>query len=150
MWRCSWLYWSDTGVVGKIERASMDGDARQVLHETGLLLPRGLTLDYELYWMDSIRIESSNVDGSDRRLITSIPFVNGFQLSFFDNVLYWIDLDFDILFSVTAAGSQVTVLIDGFSFGSGIEVVSENRQQLTGTVASYDITEYGLVGRLYC
>lgn len=131
----------------------MDGDARQVLHETGLVLPRGLTLDYEnqvLYWMDFNRIESSNVDGSDRRLITSIPFVNGFQLSFFDNVLYWTDLDFDTIFSVTAAGSQVTVLIDGFSFGSGIEVVSENRQQLTGTVASYDITEYGLVGRLYC
>ena len=113
----------------------MDGDARQVLHETQLVSPRGLTLDYEnqvLYWIDVSRIESSNVDGSDRRLITSVPFVNGFQISFYDDVLYWTDLNFDAIFSITAAGNQITALITDFSFGSGIEVVSENRQQLTG------------------
>ena len=38
-----------------IERASMDGTSRTVLHSTGLASAYGLTLDYDsqtLYWTD--------------------------------------------------------------------------------------------------
>jgi len=44
------------GDVAKIERASMDGDARRTLHNTDLVWPNGLTLDYQnqvLYWIDA-------------------------------------------------------------------------------------------------
>jgi len=64
------LFWTDASTSNpKIERASMDGTSRTVLHSTGLTFPSGITLDYTsqtLYWIDAarLRIESSGVDGS--------------------------------------------------------------------------------------
>ena len=136
---CSWMYWSDWGVVAKIERASMDGRSRQIIHSSQLVWPNGLTLDYQnqvLYWIDGSldKIESSNVDGTNRRLILSLALSSlnyqGFALSFFNNTLYWSDWGRDMVFSVFANGTSITSLLQGFSIPTGIEVVSENRQQL--------------------
>ena len=133
------MYWSDWGVVAKIERASMDGRSRQTLHGSQLVWPNGLTLDYQnqvLYWIDGSldKIESSNVDGTNRRLIatfaSSTPNYQGFSLSFFNNTLYWSDWGRNMIFSIFANGSSLTALIQGFTLPTGIEVVSENRQQL--------------------
>lgn len=123
------------GSSAKIERASMDGDGRQVLHNTQLERPNGLSLDYQnqvLYWADAglDKIESSNVDGSNRQLITSVTSFNAFAITLFDNVIYWSDLNADAVFSVTTTGTSVTLLIHRFSIPTGIEVVSEGRQQL--------------------
>ena len=78
-----WLYWTETSISNpKIERASMDGTSRTVLHNTGLIFPSGITLDYTtqtLYWIDAgrLRIESSNVDGSNRQTVTTVnAFLN--------------------------------------------------------------------------
>ena len=133
------MYWSDWGAVATIERASMDGRARQILHNSLLVWPNGLTLDYQnqvLYWIDGSldKIESSNVDGTNRRLILSLALSSlnyqGFALSFFNNTLYWSDWGRDMVFSVFANGTSITSLLQGFSVPTGIEVVSENRQQL--------------------
>ena len=35
---CSWMYWSDWGDAPTIERASMDGRAREILHNTQLFM----------------------------------------------------------------------------------------------------------------
>ena len=61
------MYWTDT------ERASMDGTSREVLHNTNLVWPTALTLDYDtqtLYWLDASldKLETSHVNGSNRRL----------------------------------------------------------------------------------
>lgn len=63
-----WFYWTDRG-INTIERASMDGSTRMVLHETNLRDPYALTINYDeqmLYWADFTlnKIESSYVDGS--------------------------------------------------------------------------------------
>ena len=136
---CSWMYWSDWGAVGTIERASMDGRARQILHNSQLMRPNGLTLDYQnqvLYWIDAIldKIESSNVNGTNRQLIkilvSSSPNYYPFSMSFFNNILYWSDWGTDKIYSMFANGTSLTSLIRGFRLATGIEVVSENRQQL--------------------
>ena len=40
-----WIFWSDWGRYPRIERAGLDGSHREVLHETGVGWPNGLTLD---------------------------------------------------------------------------------------------------------
>ena len=130
------MYWSDWGGVRKIERASMDGEARQILHNSRLLWPFGLTLDYQnqvLYWIDATldRIESSNVDGTNRQLIAAfVSNYHAFAISFFNDILYWSDWNTDMIHSIFANGTLLRSLTYRFSFPTGIEVVSENRQQL--------------------
>ena len=133
------MYWSDWGAVATIERASMDGRVRQVLYNTQLVWPFGLTLDYQnqvLYWIDASldKIESSNVDGTNRTLIANLasssPNYHPFSVSFFNSVLYWSDWGTDMIHSLFANGTSLTSLIDGLSFATGIEVVSRSRQQL--------------------
>ena len=133
---CSWMYWSDWGDIPKIEHASMDGQARQILHNTQLVRPNGLTLDYQnqvLYWIDASldRIESSNVDGTNRTLIANFsPNYHPFSMSFFNNILYWTDWGTDKIHSIFANGTSLTSLIRRFRLATGIEVVSGSRQQL--------------------
>ena len=88
------LYWTDSGIPAKIERASMDGTSREVLHSTGLVRPNALTLDYDnqiLYWMDAFlnKLESSNADGSNRKLLLTTQIFHPFGITFFQNRLYW-------------------------------------------------------------
>ena len=54
----------------------MDGGNRQVIADTRLYWPNGLTLDYtnnKLYWVDAKHhiIESANLDGSNRKAVIS-------------------------------------------------------------------------------
>ena len=60
------MYWTDAG-RDVIERATMDGNSRMILHSSGLTNALGITLDYDnqvLYWVDRSlkRIESSAVN----------------------------------------------------------------------------------------
>jgi len=91
-----WMYWTDWGTVAKIEKASMDGRNRSVIHNTSLVWPNGLTLDYStqvLYWADASldKIESSNVDGSNRRVLVNIAGYHPFGITLFEDTLYFSD-----------------------------------------------------------
>lgn len=55
-----WMYWSDWGDNGKIERAGMDGSNRNVILWDNIRWVNGLTLDYvnkRLFW---VRISQNN------------------------------------------------------------------------------------------
>lgn len=48
------MYWTDWGASPRIERAGMDGSHRQVIIESNVKWPNGLTLDLErkrVYWV---------------------------------------------------------------------------------------------------
>ena len=65
------MYWSDWGVVPKIERSNLGGTDRTVLLSSGLRRPLGLTIDYDqerLYWVDddTDTVEMSDLDGGHR------------------------------------------------------------------------------------
>ena len=68
------LYFTDWGTTPRIEKASMDGQQRQVLADKSLFWPNGLTIDYagaRVYWADAKHhvIESSGLDGQGRKVI---------------------------------------------------------------------------------
>ncbi|EDO43726.1 predicted protein, partial [Nematostella vectensis] len=97
-----YLYWTDWGYNARIERAGMDGDAstRTIIISGELGWPNGLTIDYtikRLYWADARlkRIESSRLDGSDRRLIADIAPQHPFAITVFENYLYYTDWNRD-------------------------------------------------------
>ena len=74
----------------------MDGTARTLLHNTSLIWPYALTIDIgtqTLYWADDFfdKVESSGVDGSNRRLITSTRINSPYSLAILNTTLYLTD-----------------------------------------------------------
>ena len=97
-----WLYWSDWGERALIERASMDGRQRQAIVSSGLVWPNGLTMDItsqSLYWADAMldKIESSNADGSNRHVLTTLGVFHPFSLTVLESQLYWTDWEMDVI-----------------------------------------------------
>ena len=138
------MYWSDWGTVAKIEKASMDGKRRRVLHNTNLVWPNGITLDYGsqiLYWADANldRVESSSVDGSNRRIITVRGIFHPFDLTVFGDTLFLTDWILDQVLAVSLAptgglrsNSTVSLTSSLRNEPMGIHVVTPDRQP-TGT-----------------
>ena len=133
------MYWTDWGSNATIEKASMDGKNRTVIHNTSLTWPVALTLDYQtqvLYWADASleKIESSNVDGSNRQLLTTVGVGYPFGLALFNDTLYFTDWSGNSVKVVHVNGSNATTIFDGQSVlcgqPFGIAVVSEAKQPL--------------------
>ena len=120
-----------------IERASMDGSNRVVLHNTGLTWPNGLAIDYQLqrlYWADAFtdRIEYSSVDGTGREiLLTSAHGLqHPFGITISGDQIYWTDSANSSIYTAhkQAASSILTVYSDSLILPSGIEAVDPDRQ----------------------
>ena len=130
------MYWTDWGEPAKIERASLDGTNRRVLHNTEIGEPNGITIDYEaqvIYWTDSDRdaIEYSNVDGTSRQqLQTGLPYPYGItiegSLVFFTD---WIDVGVHTTHKRNLGSSNVTKYTNALTLQpTGIIAVAANRQ----------------------
>ena len=138
------MYWTDWGTIAKIEKSSMDGKNRSVIHNTGLVWPNGLTLDFQnqvLYWADANldKIESSNVDGSNRRLITNLTGLHPFGLALFRGILYYTDWTGSSVKRVDPRIGNVTDIIRGlYGLPFGIKAVNEQRQPI-GNILMYFI-----------
>ena len=134
-----WLYWTDWGQVAKIERISMDGNdsSRQILHNTDLAWPNCLTIDYStetLYWADAQlnKIETSKVDGSNRRILTTNLILHPFGLTYHSGYLYWSDWQTDqITMTQVSTPDNVSVVVSTLDTEPmGIEVVALSRQPI--------------------
>ena len=135
-----YMYWTDWGSVAKIERASMDGSDRRVLHNTGLTWPNGLTIDYlaqKIYWADASRdrIEYSNVDGSGRFIVLS-NLDHPFSITLAGDLLFWTDW-LNNAIHVThkisgTSGSNLTLYDNLRDRPFGIEAISPTRQAQNG------------------
>lgn len=118
----------------RIERASMDGTSRTILHSTGLSLVYGLALDYDnqiLYWADTTnnQIESSFTNGSNRVLVTSSGITDPFSITFYEGKLYWTDYTTNSIHTLTVSSpSTVSRLVSIGQDGFGIRVVARERQ----------------------
>ena len=136
------MYWSDWGEPAKIERASMDGSDRKVLHDTDLTWPNGLTIDYQLqrlYWADAFtdRIEYSSVDGTGREiLLTSAHGLqHPFGITISGNQIYWVDVVNGSVYTThKQAAVNIVKVYDEFVFAPrAIEAVDPNRQSTNST-----------------
>ncbi len=131
------MYWTDWGAIPKIERASMDGSNREVLHSTGLTWPNALTIDYadqRIYWADASldRIEYSNVDGSGREVLETEDngLGHAFSMTLDKNILYWTELsDFSVYSTHKLLGANIVPVYESLIFTPlGISAVSASRQ----------------------
>lgn len=129
------MYWTDAG-TNRIERATMDGNLRTILHSTGLSNVYGLTLDYQnqtLYWVDysNNRIERSSVTGSNRVILRS-SLRDPWGVTYHAGRLYWTDWYYDRIYSilVTSPASITTITSSLGGNPNGILVTTEERQPL--------------------
>ena len=132
------MYWSDWGSAASIEKASMDGTGRSVIHNTGIVWPNGLTLDIPtqtLYWADAFlrRLESSGVDGNNRRVISQVGINNPVAIAVNNPTLYFTDFSQGSIRRVSSSGGNATIIQ---SFASctrpfGIKVVDQSKQPLS-------------------
>ncbi len=133
------LYFTDWGGVGRIEKASLNGANRTVIHNTSLVWPNALTLDIPtqtLYWADANldKVERSGVDGQNRMLLAERGVDHPFGIVFANNTLYFTDWDDDTIKTLSASGGAVRTLHSVTAYTSsdlfGIQIVGPNRQQL--------------------
>ena len=126
-------------MVAKIERISMDGDnsTRKALHSTNLKWPNGITIDHNtqtLYWVDAglNKIESSNVDGSNRVLITTNQIFHPFGITYHNGYLYWSDWQTDRITKTSiSTPDDITVLVSRLGTEPmGLEVVTISKQPI--------------------
>ena len=135
---CRWLYWTDfDSTVPRIQRVSLDGTSKTILHDTGLSLPYCLTLDYDaqvLYWADYSRnrIERSNADGSNRGLLTTSLLNDAYSITFFNGQLYWTDLSHNRIVTASNTSSTSSYLTAAFGDMYGIKAITEDRQPKGG------------------
>lgn len=96
------MFWTDWGSSPKIERANMDGTARVVLVNSGIVWVNGISLDIKnkfLYWCDARldRIERIDFQGNNRKVVFLFfnpvggGFFHQFGLAVDGDVLYWTD-----------------------------------------------------------
>lgn len=115
-----WMFWSDWGKQGRIERAGLDGSHRQVIVSQDIKWPNGITLDLvnqRLIWVDAklSSISSCNYDGSDRTLIlrSADTLHHPFSISVFEDYVYWSDWDTQAIFRANKfKGSNVSAITD--------------------------------------
>lgn len=91
------MYWTDWDASPKIEKAAMDGSARQTIVTRNITWPNGLTIDQatnRLFWVDAKldKIEVSDLNGGNRQLIvSSAANIHPFGLAIYLDILYWTD-----------------------------------------------------------
>eukprot|EP00105_Crassostrea_gigas_P037659 XP_019921807.1 PREDICTED: low-density lipoprotein receptor-related protein 4-like isoform X2 [Crassostrea gigas] len=71
-----YMFWTEFGIITEIGRTNMDGTSKIYIATTQIGWPNGLTIDFtsnRLYWTDGKRnrIESSNLNGGNRRVIST-------------------------------------------------------------------------------
>lgn len=109
------VFWSDIGLVPKIEMANFDGTQRTALVNSELDFPTGLAIDVltdRLYWCDmkENEVEAILTNGSDRRVV-----LNSRMLREDFSEPYSIDVFEDFLYIVTRKG----VIVKWNKFGLG-------------------------------
>ena len=117
----------------KIERASMDGTGRMTIHSKNFRIV-DITLDYStqiLYWVTHTgHVESSNIDGSNKRHLTNIGTWTFHSVDFFGSNLYI--ARYSAVVQVPIMMANTTQTINNFISICGgavvIKVISEARQ----------------------
>lgn len=131
------MFWSDQGLhpkIAKIEQANMDGSARAVLVNSGLVGVNSLAIDYSgklLYWCDANldRIERIDFQGNNRIVILDLSSGtwHPFGLALSDDVLYWSDLEKKNINKYNMTSSLSEVLVHGMGSPKELHVHDDGK-----------------------
>lgn len=127
------MYWTDWGVDAKIERCGMNGDltTRETVVNGMFGFPNGLAIDYKeekLWWADAMldKIETSNLDGSLRRIVVTEESIHPFGLIVYNSSIMWTDWVDNMIFKADKLTGKIYFSKDVGSFRpTGIRVVHE-------------------------
>ena len=127
------MYWTCWGGDALIEKASMDGTDRTVLHNTSLAWPNALTLDIAtqtLYWADASldKVEASDTDGNNRRLITTSGVLHPFALAVFNSTLYMTDWIGNSLKVISGFEGDAVTAVEFCNRPNGVKVIHPSLQ----------------------
>ncbi len=138
------MYWTDWGTNASIEKASMDGTNRQILHNTDLVWPNDITLDIatqDLYWVDASldKVETSRVDGSLRRVLTNSGLSHPFGIVMHEGKLYISDWSGNTIRVMNSSGGPAEILTNVSFIGKlfGIKIVSPTHQVAGAALFNY-------------
>jgi hypothetical protein len=129
------MFWTDWGLK-TVQRATLNGQNIKVLINDSLNFVNGLTIDYKnerIYWVDAAfdKIESSTLDGNDRKEVKVNGLKHPFGITIFNENLYWTDW---ITRSVSIAGidgGNQRVLKSELPGVMDVCIFDESRQQGT-------------------
>ncbi|RWS31707.1 low-density lipoprotein receptor-related protein 4-like protein [Leptotrombidium deliense] len=130
----STLFWTDWGNSPRIEKAFIDGTGRYAIVNTSLFWPNGLTIDYpsyRIYWVDAKHhvIESSNLDGTDRKSVIEGNLPHPFAVTVFEDNIYWTDWHTKSIHSaIKMTGGDVKIVHGKLHFPMDILVLHPLRQ----------------------
>lgn len=145
-----WTCWGNSRALARIEKASMDGSNRTVVHNTSLVWPNGLTIDIPsqtLFWADATlsKVEASDVDGSNRRLIAMLGVNHAFALAIFNATLYMTDWTLNGLRKISISEGDVVTFSSFCERPFGVKVVDPSLQPSGKNMAQLDINSYNQI-----
>ncbi|KAK4316707.1 hypothetical protein Pmani_012155 [Petrolisthes manimaculis] len=131
-----WMFWTDWGQEAKIERAGMNGKAREVIVSRDIRWPNALTLDLvlrKIYWSDSKfhTVYSCDFDGSNRRVVLhSMEYLqHPFSITVFEDTMYWTDWRREaILRANKFTGKEVETVVPSHATPMTVHVYHSYRQ----------------------
>ncbi|EDO29514.1 predicted protein, partial [Nematostella vectensis] len=90
------VYWAQWGKRPSIKSVWTSGKVIKTVLNRNLQWPTGLTIDQaegRIFWVDAKKdiIESSLLDGTDRKIIVSAPGITLRSIAVFGEFLYWTD-----------------------------------------------------------
>ena len=146
----SWLYWTDWGDTARIQRASMDGQNIETVHNqsTSIRQPQALTVDYDsqtLYWSDQslYKLLWSQVEPGSQINISSYSFYYTYSMVIFGSYLFF--TNHGGVQSRNVDGTEPHSLYryyDNYFYDTckpiyGIDIISEQRQAQSELINVY-------------
>ena len=132
------MFWTDWGETPKIEKCGMNGDpdTRVVLIGTNILWPNALAIDYtidRIWWADAKlhTIESSNLNGGNRRIVLSENINHPFALTIFQSYIYWTDWHHNAIHKANKfTGEEKSIVMEHLFSPMDIHVHHRQRQPI--------------------
>ncbi|KAH0815849.1 hypothetical protein GEV33_006942 [Tenebrio molitor] len=105
-----YIYWTNSDInKPTIERAKLDGSGHEVLVDSGLHRPAGISIDYKshrLFWADIkegiyFSIESTNLEGKEREVVHEGTHSKPFGVAVDSDAVYWTDINNNVLWKIS-------------------------------------------------
>lgn len=144
------MFWTDWGEKAKIEKCGMNGDleTRLEIVNTSILWPNALAIDYtvdRIWWADAKlhTIESSDLNGGNRRLVLSENINHPFALTIFQSYIYWTDWHLNAIHRANKfTGEERSIVMENLFSPMDIHVHHRQRQPI-GMNPCTVVAEYG-------